>query len=195
MKIISRQGAAAAGLSRFFTGKACKYGHVSERMIPSGNCLGCHNARGRNMTEEQREKHSRACADSYAKNRDKTRAAHKRWYEANRESRLEQCAQYLADNSAWTLPRNREMGRQRRTGFTPKLFERRLADQGQRCAICQEPIETEGRYTHADHCHETGTCRGVLCRGCNIGLGFFRDDPVRLQSAINYINHWKEKAA
>ena len=39
----------------------------------------------------------------------------------------------------------------------------------------------------ADHCHATGTFRGVLDHDCNLGLGNFHDDPLRLAGAIVYL--------
>ena len=44
LKIITRKDAKKLGLKRYFTGKPCKYGHISERQI-IGNCIACHNAR------------------------------------------------------------------------------------------------------------------------------------------------------
>ena len=38
-----------------------------------------------------------------------------------------------------------------------------------------------------DHDHKTGEFRGWLCHDCNKALGFFKDDAILLQSAINYI--------
>ena len=40
--IISREEAIAKGLNRYFTGKPCKHGHVSERCVRDGNrCITC----------------------------------------------------------------------------------------------------------------------------------------------------------
>lgn len=47
MEITSRQEAAALGLSKYFTGKECRKGHVAERYVSSGACIGC--------IEEERE--------------------------------------------------------------------------------------------------------------------------------------------
>ena len=41
MEIISRKEAKAAGLTKYFTGKPCSYGHVSERMVSNGICKNC----------------------------------------------------------------------------------------------------------------------------------------------------------
>jgi hypothetical protein len=39
--MISRQEAKAQGLKRYFTGLACKHGHVGERLVSNGACLVC----------------------------------------------------------------------------------------------------------------------------------------------------------
>jgi len=39
--IISRQDAANAGRSYFYTGKACKHGHLALRYVSNAGCLGC----------------------------------------------------------------------------------------------------------------------------------------------------------
>lgn len=50
------------------------------------------------------------------------------------------------------------------------------------CHLCQSRKATE-----VDHCHETGKTRGFLCRNCNVGLGYFKDDPEHLARAIHYL--------
>ena len=39
--IVTRAEASAAGLKRYFTGKACPKGHVSERLTRNSECLKC----------------------------------------------------------------------------------------------------------------------------------------------------------
>ena len=38
-----------------------------------------------------------------------------------------------------------------------------------------------------DHCHVTGEIRGILCSNHNIALGLFRDNPLHLKNAIDYL--------
>lgn len=43
--ITSREEAAAQKLTHFFTGKACRYGHVAPRFVSTGGCAECNSAR------------------------------------------------------------------------------------------------------------------------------------------------------
>ena len=40
-RLVTRQEAIEGGLPKYFTGEACKNGHVSERQTISGACLAC----------------------------------------------------------------------------------------------------------------------------------------------------------
>jgi hypothetical protein len=71
-------------------------------------------------------------------------------------------------------------------GITPADYQALLNAQGGGCAICG--LTNSGRDRLAvDHDHKTGTVRGLLCHGCNIGLGNFHDSPTNLQKAIAYL--------
>jgi hypothetical protein len=41
LKIVTRLEAAASGLNKFYTGKPCKHGHLSERWVLNGACVQC----------------------------------------------------------------------------------------------------------------------------------------------------------
>lgn len=71
--------------------------------------------------------------------------------------------------------------RGKKYGLTPKqahalLFEARP------CDICSTAMGE-----HIDHNHDTGEVRGLLCSGCNTGLGMFRDSIHNLSSAVDYL--------
>lgn len=55
--------------------------------------------------------------------------------------------------------------------------------QSSRCAICF----TQTKLC-VDHDHSTGRVRGLLCRHCNSGIGFLKDDVNNLKQAINYLS-------
>lgn len=50
------------------------------------------------------------------------------------------------------------------------------------CEICNEVPAI-----FIDHCHTTNKIRGVLCRKCNSGLGFFKDSIKSMTKAIQYL--------
>lgn len=65
-----------------------------------------------------------------------------------------------------------------------------LKAQKHRCGICQCTLESS-RYNKfaVDHCHKTGTIRGLLCTNCNTALGLLKDSPKRLESALRYLRN------
>ncbi len=88
---------------------------------------------------------------------------------------------------------NARFGRASRYGLTTSEFETMLKQQEHCCAICRKRLEhfkDSGRRENAmniDHCHLTGKVRGILCSGCNRGLGAFRDSPDSLRAAADYL--------
>ena len=75
----------------------------------------------------------------------------------------------------------------KRTGFTIELFDKKLKEQNNLCAICAVDLtKLPQRHVHADHCHSTKTPRGILCHYCNSGLGLFKDNPQILRLAAIY---------
>mgnify|MGYP000296437779 FL=1 len=73
----------------------------------------------------------------------------------------------------------------KRYGLSVAAFLEMVASQQSRCAIC---LTTHSQADlHVDHCHATGTVRGLLCSFCNTGLGLFRDNPEALRMAVRYL--------
>ncbi len=78
--------------------------------------------------------------------------------------------------------------------------------QGKKCDICGKFLgecDASGnvpRTANLDHNHHSGQVRGVLCRRCNLGLGYFRDpitkddNPDLLSKAVAYLEKWKQIA-
>ena len=62
-----------------------------------------------------------------------------------------------------------------------------LEEQNNSCAICGINQSDTVRKLSVDHNHETNQVRGLLCNGCNLGLGQFKDSVVFLSYAIEYL--------
>lgn len=77
----------------------------------------------------------------------------------------------------------------RNYGITIEDYDSMLYQQQGQCAICgstSASSDASERF-HIDHDHSTGRVRALLCARCNMGLGNFKDDPVLLQLAANYL--------
>ena len=75
----------------------------------------------------------------------------------------------------------------RRYGIGAAEVEDLIQAQGGVCAVCRERSPE-----HVDHDHVTGKVRGVLCFGCNGGLGQFQDNIDWLAHAIDYIRRHRD---
>ena len=68
-------------------------------------------------------------------------------------------------------------------GISNEQVEELKVIQNYSCAICKR-IER----LVIDHDHKTKEVRGLLCNGCNRGLGFFNDDTTALRNAVIYLS-------
>jgi len=83
----------------------------------------------------------------------------------------------------------------KRHKITLETYNKKLEEQGGLCAICGVDAESFTRSLAVDHDHSCcdhdkscGKClRGLLCTGCNSGLGSFRDNIDNLKKAIVYL--------
>jgi hypothetical protein len=70
--------------------------------------------------------------------------------------------------------------------------------QGRRCAACERELADSGNVDH-DHSHCPGAegcmecIRGILCRPCNVALGWVKDDPEHLRALAGYVDRWNAK--
>lgn len=127
MEIITKKQALELGLKRYFTGKKCKQGHVSERYVSKSTCIQCAKEsvekRIDEIRERQREKyHSRTddqkIADRkvarenarkrYSKNPDKYRAISRKFREKNLEYCQEKSREYKELNKDAINKRRRD---------------------------------------------------------------------------------------
>ena len=101
-----------------------------------------------------------------SRNRKKANAITKAWVAAN------------PDRAKQTRRRSRV---KKKYGLTLEEYEALMTNA--KCAICEDKVPKP----QLDHCHSSGEVRGVLCSGCNLGLGHFRDRPELLRKAAKYL--------
>jgi hypothetical protein len=106
------------------------------------------------------------------------------YYQANRDAIRERARvsrlarKHDQDPSLWSGDLKR------RYGISPAEYDALLAKQGGVCAICRK--RSKERLC-VDHCHLTGTIRGLLCHACNLALGSLKEDQPSLVAALAYL--------
>lgn len=79
----------------------------------------------------------------------------------------------------------RRQNLKRRYNITPEEYDQLFVYQGKKCQICNDDL-TDKRAV-VDHCHDTGTVRGILCYPCNTAIGFLKDDVRIALRLIDYL--------
>jgi hypothetical protein len=120
---------------------------------------------------ESREEYNARKRRNYAANREKALAATRRWQAKN----TNHLAQYARAKKLRTF------------GLTPASYAVLLEEQEGRCAICARHHAEFSRCLAVDHCHATGKVRGLLCSGCNTGIGNLKEDIGVFQTAVAYL--------
>jgi hypothetical protein len=129
------------------------------------------------------------CRDNAAKwrdaNREKVREAQRRSSKKWREKYPERSRMIVREHA--------RACHRRKTGWTRELFAAAWMLQNGTCAICGVTMLPTGvalNSVAADHNHRTIQPRGLLCHGCNKGIGLLKDNPNVLRSAITYLERY-----
>ena len=113
--LISRSQAKNASLKKYFTGKPCINGHISERYTSTGDCLGCYHIRAKkyksyrdNYYRDNRDLISEKRKLYYQENRTGVLSRNKKWRENNNELLSEIRRKYYESNKEDILHGRRE---------------------------------------------------------------------------------------
>jgi len=116
---------------------------------------------------------------------------------ANRErnrldSRCRTCErERLKDYRSRNKQKIRGKNFQDRYGIGLEDYEELKTRQHGKCGICK----AEGRVLYVDHCHSTNVIRGLLCNGCNTGIGMLQDSIKVLKRAVKYLEKHEKTPA
>ena len=150
-----------------------------------------------NILPAEREERARASRQRYAA-KPEAIAARKAYYQradvkerykerAKTSTHQEYQKQYRESDKAKAAARRRSS---ERLGFPPGMFDKLLAVQEGKCAVCQRLFSDLGKQKlHADHCHENGVPRGLLCHYCNLTEGHIKSmglSPVEFAKRLTH---------
>ena len=140
--------------------------------------------------EEDRHKGRARARKNRAKDPEKAKASHRRYYYAHHEEirakRNSGVSRAAHLKSAYKM--------------TPDAYLAMQKAQDYCCAICGEEAVLGGANLHVDHdhgcCPGTKTCgqciRGLLCDYCNKGIGALRDSYEIASKASSYLKQYEE---
>lgn len=149
------------------------------------------------------------CGSSYQPYRDSqktcSRPCHRRRPEIVERERLHKSRPEIRERKndarrVGTNPERREVNLKnslrRIYGLSFDRYEAMVEAQGNRCSICGSQPDPQGvkaaSRLHVDHDHISGAVRDLLCNRCNMGVGYFLDDPARLRAAAAYIERHRQ---
>ena len=207
MNLISAREAFEKGLTRYFTGKYCKWNHLSERMISNGCCVEClKEKRSRSRQDKyestkvwrlknpdsrkiEAEKYRKKYPEKVAKNS-------KRWREKNLDANRERERLYARKIRATNPEKEKERLRRYNERQAKKRIDEAGREKPELCEICGL---NEFRIVF-DHCHAKGFFRGWICDRCNRVLGIVKDSKELLIKLKDYLekndeqnNHQRKK--
>jgi hypothetical protein len=110
-----------------------------------------------------------------------TQACKRAWHHANKEEvNAERRRRYAA---------NPPDHRKSLYGVSDAEYRAMVKRQKGRCAICRKKPTDHSLYI--DHCHRCGKVGRLLCRGCNFGLGHYKDNPRFTRAATTYLETFR----
>jgi hypothetical protein len=182
----------------YWTGKACKNGHVDHRFTSTGGCMACCREASLRFHYRHHEQQTERCRAWKKANPDAVRANRRQWYYDNREKSLASVLDYQSRNQskvrAWkrtwhyqhpekslTLVRNRRARLKGVEGHhTAQDIAAIFKAQKGRCAYCRSKL---GKRFHRDHIVAvtqggTNWRRNIqlTCDYCNVSKG--SKDPI-----------------
>jgi hypothetical protein len=133
------------------------YSHSSTKDRLANICKVCHLSNSKKRLKDP-------------KNKERAKLSQKKWRADPKNKRANLSSRYKA-----------------KYGITLDTYEEMLASQDNKCYLCGNEENYNGKPLYVDHCHTSGKIRKLLCQHCNTGLGMFRDNPELLIKAADYV--------
>lgn len=162
-------------------------------------CRLCKLNKDRNWKENNRDKHrssaSRARNESrtlYREGKTNVEPFANVWARIDRMENPEKYKEWTSKSKKKHWKKNSVHESLRQLGITIDIYDDLIEKHQGLCAICNNEetrLSRNGGVCRLaiDHCHSTGKIRGLLCHGCNTGIGKFKDNIDLLQAAITYL--------
>jgi hypothetical protein len=135
-------------------------------------------------TVEEKKQYRR---NQYLKHKDREKETRRKYLIKNREKVLEIQKKWNNKN----FERRKNIILKNVYGITLQQYEKMFKEQNGKCGICGIHQDTLKKSLCVDHCHKTNKVRGLLCKNCNVALGFY--EKYDKNYFEKYLNKHKEK--
>jgi hypothetical protein len=134
------------------------------------------------------------------KNKDRIRKKAKEYYLRNLEMFKEKTKRYSTDPKRIAYRKKyREENKDKAKGYkllktyniTLNDYNEMFKKQEGKCSICKKHQNELKKILYVDHDHKTGKVRGLLCKNCNVALGYYEKYDTNKFEA--YLKKHKEK--
>lgn len=168
MPVISRSEAKSQGIKKYFTGKPCKFGHISHRYVSSFQCFEC------TQQEEHKLKKSAATKAWVISNPERAADNHRRKYESNKIAIRARIERWRKENMERANLSRKLRKHKVRAGGPPlkrDQIETLFSRQKWKCANCNCCIRNGYHIDHIYPVSKGGTNQisniQLLCQPCN----------------------------
>jgi len=143
--------------------------------VAPSRCQSCHES---HLRKVDRELKAVVRANETLEQKSDRSAYMKEWREGNQDK---------VEGMRWRA-------RLKKYGITEEDFKGMWEEQQGCCKICRTELLLGGTQSDSnqcviDHHHETGQVRGLLCRTCNLGIGYFNDNADMLRAAAEFLEN------
>jgi hypothetical protein len=140
--------------------------------------------------------------DKLERRKASSRKANAKWVAKNKEKTLEYAKKsranpalkakaklYRQSNQVHIRKQSRYYTAAKYYGLSPDKLDQMINNQDNKCAICSQEFIYNVKPSRmvVDHCHATNQVRSLLCSGCNVSIGGFKEDVNIMANAIKYL--------
>lgn len=182
-RFITRKDARVKGLKKYFNGRPCKNGHLSERFVSGSGCLICRKEKCK-TDERYKQALRRGAIKYYYANREKNLERRRKWLANNLERGRARARQYYWDNREKNIKRMREQYR-----LNPEKFRKQSNDWAKSHpeVICEHARKRRARKSGAQGSYTKADLENILklqknrCAHCRSSFG------ASLKSTLDHI--------
>jgi hypothetical protein len=107
------------------------------------------------------------------------------WYQNHKSETIQRATAFQKANPQKNRVYQRKSRLKREYNLSLEQYEALYVLQNGVCKICKQTEKDPSRLLSVDHCHKSLVIRGLLCTGCNLGLGIYEAMKEKFEEYLN----------